>query len=230
MKNAGATGWSAWLPVLCGQTVGSDEQSEAFLYDFRKTIAELIEQNYYKHFRELCRKANIEMHAEVIYGGAGYPPLDILKCNSYADMPMCEFWAGHNEKTSFPEYTAVEKPEAVFPAYACLWYDKPVLGAEAYTAQAHYSESLWDLKPFGDRAYCSGHQSVHSPQLRPSAVRQKARYDAFYVGLAFQPQQSLLAAYQRLVRLSREGSVCAAERNNSAAGIALHRRPASAGH
>ena len=159
----------AWLPVLCGQTVGSGEQSEAFLYDFRKTIAELIEQNYYKHFSELCRKANIEMHAEVIYGGAGYPPLDVLKCNSYADMPMFEFWAGHNKNTSFPEYTAVERPEAMFPAYACLWYDKPVLGAEAYTAQAHYSESLWDLKPFGDRAYCSGinqfilHSYVHQP-------------------------------------------------------------------
>ena len=159
----------AWLPVLCGQTVDSAKQSEAFLYDFRKTIAELIEQNYYKHFSELCRKANIEMHAEVIYGGSGYPPLDVLKCNSFADMPMCEFWAGHNKSTSFPEYTAVERPEAVFPAYACLWYDKPVLGAEAYTAQAHYSESPWDLKPFGDRAYCSGvnqfilHSYVHQP-------------------------------------------------------------------
>ncbi len=159
----------AWLPVLCGQTVDSVEHSEAFLYDFRKTVAELIEQNYYKHFRQLCRKANIEMHAEVIYGSTGYPPLDVLKCNSFADMPMWEFWAGHNKRTSFPEYTAVEKPEAVFPAYACLWYNKPVLGAEAYTAQAHYSESPWDLKPFGDRAYCSGvnqfilHSYVHQP-------------------------------------------------------------------
>ncbi len=158
-----------WLPVLCGQTVGNVAQSEAFLYDFRKTIAELIEQNYYKHFSRLCRKANIEMHAEVIYGGTGYPPLDVLKCNSYADMPMFEFWAGHNSKTSFPEYTPVERPEAVFPAYACLCYDKPILGAEAYTAQAHYSESPWDLKPFGDRAYCSGvnqfilHSYVHQP-------------------------------------------------------------------
>jgi hypothetical protein len=162
-------GLDAWLPVLCGQTVGSNEQSEAFLYDFRKTIAELIEQNYYKHFSELCHKANIEMHAEVIYGGGGYPPLDILKSNSYADMPMWEFWANHNPKTSLPEYTAVEKPEAVFAAYANLWYDKPAVGAEAYTAQAHYSESLWDLKPFGDRAYCSGinqfilHSYVHQP-------------------------------------------------------------------
>jgi hypothetical protein len=159
----------AWLPVLCGQTVDSGEQSEAFLYDFRKTIAELIEQNFYKHFRELCHKANIEMHAEIIYGGTGYPPLDVLKCNSYPDMPMFEFWASHNEKTSFPEYKAVERPEAMFPAYAGLWYEKPLLGAESYTAQAHYSESLWDLKPFGDRAYCSGinqfilHSYVHQP-------------------------------------------------------------------
>ena len=160
---------TTWIPVLCGQAVGDSSQSEAFLYDFRKTIAELIEQNYYKHFSELCHKANVEMHAEIIYGGPGYPPLDILKSNSYADLHMFEFWAGNNGKTSFPEYTPVAKPEAVFPAYASICYDKPILGAEAYTAQAHYSESPWDLKPFGDRAYCSGinqfilHSYVHQP-------------------------------------------------------------------
>ncbi len=158
-----------WIPVLCGETLGGSALSEAFLYDFRKTIAELIEQNYYKHFSKLCHKAKIEMHAEVIYGGPSYPPLDILKSNSYADLPMFEFWAGHSRETSLPNYTPVAKPEAMFPANACVCYDMPVLGAEAYTAQAHYSESPYDLKPFGDRAYCSGvnqfilHSYVHQP-------------------------------------------------------------------
>ncbi|MGB9745660.1 MAG: glycosyl hydrolase [Bacteroidales bacterium] len=158
-----------WLPVLCGMNVAQPEQMEAFLYDFRKTIAELIEENYYKHFSQLCHRLGMDFHAEVIYGGVGYPPLDILRANSYADLPMFEFWAGHNQATSFPEYTPAFQPEYNFPAFAAAMYNKPVMAAESYTAQAHYSESPWDLKCFGDRAYCSGinqfilHSYVHQP-------------------------------------------------------------------
>lgn len=158
-----------WLPVLCGMNVASSELMDAFLYDFRKTIAELIEEYYYKHFSQLCHRMGVDFHAEVTYGGAGYPPLDILKANSYADLPMFEFWAGHNPVTSYPEYTPSFQPEYNFPAFAAAMYNKPVMGAESYTAQAHYSESPWDLKCFGDRAYCSGinqfilHSYVHQP-------------------------------------------------------------------
>jgi hypothetical protein len=45
-----------FIPVLCGDPVGSMQQSDAFLYDFRKTIADLIEENYYKPLSELCHR------------------------------------------------------------------------------------------------------------------------------------------------------------------------------
>ena len=158
-----------WIPVLCGETIGDNELSEAFLYDFRKTIAELIEENYYLHFKELCQANSLEMHAEVIYGHTNYPPLDILKTNSYVDLPMFEFWAGAHPETVYPQYDPVSRAEVDFPAYASICYEKPVLGAEAYTGYAHYSESPVNLKSFGDRAYCSGinqmilHSYVHQP-------------------------------------------------------------------
>ena len=63
-----------WMPVLCGETVGSTELSEAFLYDFRKTIAGLIDQNFYRHFAELCHRNQMEYHGESIYGGWGACP------------------------------------------------------------------------------------------------------------------------------------------------------------
>lgn len=157
-----------WIPVLCGDMLQSAEQSEAFLHDFRATIADLIEENYYKRFMELCHENKLEFHAEVIYGGGGYPPLDIIRANSYCDMPMFEFWAGSNAQ-AFPEYTPVVRPQLEFPMSAGLFYDKPVIGAEAYTGYAHYSESPQDLKPFGDRAFCQGvnqfilHSYVHQP-------------------------------------------------------------------
>ncbi len=157
-----------YLPVLCGITVESKASSEAFLYDYRRIIAALIEENYYKLFSKLCHKNKLEMHAEVIYGNAGYPPLDILKSNQYADMPMFEFWTGANANTGFMEY----KPQPIyldFPASAALFYQKKIVGAEAYTSMANYSESPWDLKPYGDRAYTTGinqlilHSYTHQP-------------------------------------------------------------------
>jgi hypothetical protein len=158
-----------WLPVLCGETIESAKLSDAFLHDFRKTIADLIDQNYYKHFSELCHKNQLEMHSEVIYGGGNmYPPLDILKSNKYVDLPMTEFWAAPN-KYQLPEYHPTDRPTPYFPTYSNLIDNEQIVGSEAYTGFAHYSESPSNLKQFGDLAYCSGvnqmilHSYVHQP-------------------------------------------------------------------
>ena len=157
------------IPVLCGETIESAAYSEGFLYDFRKTIAELLEQNYYKHFSELCHQNRLELHGEVIYGDTGpFPPIDVLRTNGYLDMPMYEFWAEQN-KQSLVEYKPSGSLITNFPAIASNFYNKPVVGSEAYTGFAHYSESPADLKLFGDQAYCSGinqmilHSYVHQP-------------------------------------------------------------------
>lgn len=158
-----------WIPVLCGEVVGDTKLSEAFLHDYSKTISDLIDSYYFKHFARLCHKNQIEMHAEVIYGNdGGYPALDILRSNNYPDLPMTEFWATPN-KDQFPEYKPADRPVAGFPTYAALACNKQIIGSEAYTGYAHYSESPADLKPFGDAAYCSGinqmilHSYVHQP-------------------------------------------------------------------
>lgn len=160
-----------YLPVLCGEIVNSPEESEAVLFDFRKTIADLIEQNYYERFSELCHKNKVEMHAEVIYGNGTYPPLDILKSTRCVDLPMYEFWSS-TDKNMFVKYGPKAGPEFNIPACAVTGYNKGILGSEAYTGYAHYSESPYELKPFGDRAFCSGinqmilHSYVHQPTDR----------------------------------------------------------------
>ena len=158
-----------WIPTLCGETVVSTEESEAFLYDFRKTIADLFEQYYYKHFNDLCHRNNLELHGEVIYGDNGpFPPVDVLRTNNYMDLPMYEFWAEKNNE-NLVEYKPTKERMVNFPVFASNFYNKPVIGAEAYTGHAHYSESPADLKLFGDRAFCSGinqmilHSYVHQP-------------------------------------------------------------------
>ncbi len=160
-----------WLPVLSGEVIGSSELTERFLQDFRMTIAELVEHNYYQHFNTLCHRLGVDSHAEVIYGGTGYPPLDVLRSNRYVDVPMFEFWAGFDEN-GLVRYTPVTRPGSDLPMQAATLYGKQVVPAEAYTGFANYSESPWDLKPFGDRAFCSGvnqmvlHSYVHQPDGR----------------------------------------------------------------
>jgi hypothetical protein len=157
-----------FLPVLSGDRIGSSEESEAVLFDFRKTIADLIEENYYEHFSDRCRKEKLEFHAEVIYGNSNYPPLDILRTTRCVDLPMYEFWTG-TDSHSLLQYTPTAGPEFNMPSCASAGYGKSVTASEAYTGMAHYSESFQNLKPFGDRAYCAGinrmilHSNVHQP-------------------------------------------------------------------
>lgn len=157
-----------YLPVLAGDIVGSEEESEAVLFDFRRTIGELIEENYYRHYAELCHRNKLEFHAEVIYGNTDYPPLDILKSTRHVDLPMYEFWAG-GDADSLVEYRPAARQMLNLPSCAAIGYEKPVVGSEAYTGYAHYSESFNDLKGTGDRAFCSGinqmilHSYVHQP-------------------------------------------------------------------
>ncbi|MCK9412017.1 MAG: hypothetical protein M0Q53_06930 [Prolixibacteraceae bacterium] len=166
-----------WIPVLCGDFVGTPQLSDAFIHDFRKTIADLIDQNYYKQFSKLCHRNQLELHAEVVYGNnAMYPPLDILKSNSHIDLPMTEFWANPNSN-GIPEYAPEIRPTVYFPPYAALADKKQIIGSEAYTGYADYSDSPANLKPFGDAAYCSGinqmilHSYVHQPlDKKPGAT------------------------------------------------------------
>ena len=158
-----------WLPVICGVTVDDPRATERFLHDFRQTIAELIQENYYKHFNELCHQYGVKSHTEVIYGGTNYPPLDILKSNSYLDIPMFEFWAGPDAKTGFVNYNPVRSSTWEIPVQAAALYNKQTVPAESYTGYANYSETPWDLKLYGDRAFCTGinqivlHSYVHQP-------------------------------------------------------------------
>lgn len=158
----------SYIPLLCGESTGNTETDEAVLFDFRSTIADLIENCYYKHFGELLHKNKMEFHAEVIYGNENYPALDILKTTQYVDLPMYEFWSSTNND-NIVTYSPSKGIELNMPCVAAIGYEKPILGSEAFTGMAHYSETPSSLKPFGDKAFCAGinqlilHSYVHQP-------------------------------------------------------------------
>jgi hypothetical protein len=48
-----------WFPVLDGEIVGGQVQSGRFLWDYRKTVAELTSDSFYRNFNILCHQEGI---------------------------------------------------------------------------------------------------------------------------------------------------------------------------
>jgi len=80
-----------WMPHLTGKIVDSRELSNRFLYDFCKTIGDLIADRMYAEFAEYAHAHDLMVHPES--GGPHSAPIDALKCLGRNDVPMGEFWA-----------------------------------------------------------------------------------------------------------------------------------------
>ncbi|MDE2126064.1 MAG: hypothetical protein KGJ62_05700 [Armatimonadetes bacterium] len=134
-----------YLPVLTGRVVGSLEQSERFLWDFRQTIAGLLAENYAGAMRKLAHSAGIRLSVEA-YGNAVF---DDVRYGGMADEPMTEFWSSPNN------FMAAVTPEMVSAAHL---YGRRIVGAEAFTAGDAEKWLLWPgaIKPLGDWAFCRG--------------------------------------------------------------------------
>lgn len=157
---------TSYLPVLAGRIVENREISNRFLHDYRKTIGDLIADNYYGQFRKLCHKHGLEFHSEM----ATTPiPVDMLKCLGRCDVPVAEFWAETNLKQG-----RVEPWQRMFgkqAASAAHIYGSRLAAAEALTViNKHWEHSPFQLKRTLDQAFCSGinsliiHTFTHSPK------------------------------------------------------------------
>lgn len=161
-----ANGYSIipYMPVLTGRIVGSREMSNRFLYDFRRTIADLIWENHYKHFRDRAHADGFGIHPES--GGPHPAPIDALKNVGLNDIPMGEFWIRANTHRIAPENRLFVKQ----PASAAHIYGKRFVQAEGPTSIGpHWEEDFANMKPTLDRVYCEGlnrlviHTYTHSP-------------------------------------------------------------------
>ncbi|MBI5091762.1 MAG: hypothetical protein HZB26_04875 [Candidatus Hydrogenedentes bacterium] len=148
-----------FLPAFTGRVVGSLEISERFLWDLRMTIAEMVADNYAGRMQELARQHGMKLSIEA-YGG----PTDDIAYGGRADEPMCEFWIGG---AGFPT------PKEM--ASAAHTYGKPILGAEAFTAddREKWQQHPASIKALGDRAFCDGVNRFvfHRYALQPWADR-----------------------------------------------------------
>lgn len=205
-----------WLPALCDEVIIDKEHTEAFLHDFRHTIGDMVSDYYFKHMADLCHRQGLEMWSEGIYGEKNNPPVDVLKTYEYCDVPMTEFWARVTANDSVFTYNPWPSKTFVYPLHSSLLYHKPIIGSEAYTGYALYSDSPIDLKTYGDVAYTEGvnsmmlHSYVHQPTEQRPGMTLGVYGQSFNRHNTWFPEAGSWFDYQaRAQYLLRQGDRCA---------------------
>ncbi len=162
-----------WLPALTGRFVGSPDQTERFLWDYRRTIGDLIAFNFFGAFREYIAPYGLKLSAEA--PGIGIPiQSDQIQLLGQMDIPQGEFWLGPKKDPRFPQWTGAQDntKEAAVAGHV---YGKEIISCEAFTSFGHhdgFTQYPFSLKPVGDRQFCKGmneivfHCYAHQPDDR----------------------------------------------------------------
>ncbi|MBI3721053.1 MAG: glycoside hydrolase, partial [Fimbriimonas ginsengisoli] len=155
-----------YLPVLTGHVVESADASDRFLWDFRRTIADLLADNHYGVFAELAHRRGVGIYSEA--AGVGLPMLqDALQNKGRVEIPMGEFWVRYPAGAIDAQYIA-DVREAASAAHI---YGKKLVGAESFTTGGlpGWAQPPSYLKWLGDYNLALGlnriifHTSVHQP-------------------------------------------------------------------
>ena len=142
-----------FLPVLTGHIVESSEASDRFLWDFRRTIADLLAENHYGVATEYFKQYGVGLYAEA-EGPFSPTTADALLSKSELTIPMAEFWVPPvGRKDTY--YHCTDLWEAASAAHI---YGKKFAAAESFTtgATAPVWASPYYMKPIGDRAMSYG--------------------------------------------------------------------------
>ncbi|MET0782122.1 MAG: glycosyl hydrolase [Microbacterium sp.] len=159
----------AWLPALTGRLVGSAPESDGFLFDYRRTLAELLASEYYGTLGAEARRRGMTYYAEALEDVR--PCLgDDLAMRAAADVPMGAMWTFDPEEGPRPTYVADLKGAAsVAHVHGKSW-----VGSEAFTSfDRPWSWTPQTLKHVADLQFSLGvtrfciHTSPHQPVATP---------------------------------------------------------------
>lgn len=157
-----------WIPVLAGYIVGDLNQSEKFLWDFRKTIGEMIVENHYEIIGAELQKRGMKRYTESHEGGRIYLA-DGMDVKRKADIPMSAMWTPGSLAGGSDEEVRSEADIREAASVANI-YGKPFVAAESMTSiQNAFSWHPEKLKRTADLELASGlnrfvvHTSVHQP-------------------------------------------------------------------
>ncbi|MFT4093389.1 MAG: glycosyl hydrolase [Niabella sp.] len=150
-----------YLLVMTGVPVESAATSEKILHDVRETIAELVNDVFYKTLLQLAHEKGCQFSAESV---APTMVSDGLLHYQTVDIPMGEFWL--NSPTH-------DKPNDMLDAISGGHiYGKNMIQAESFTTlKMDWSEHPGSIKAVGDRNFAMGinrmviHVFTHNPWM-----------------------------------------------------------------
>jgi hypothetical protein len=167
-------GYSAlpWLPALTGVVIESTAETNRFLWDFRRTIAQLFAENHYGTISDELHKRGLHYYGEALEFRR--PSLgDDMEMRSKTDVPMGAMWAFAEKNGPNPTYVADDRGAA---SVAHI-YGQNLAGAESMTAGP--PAWIWSpntLKRIADMEFALGinrfeiHESTHQPLVGPGTA------------------------------------------------------------
>jgi hypothetical protein len=157
-----------WIPVLAGRVVQSAEASEQFLWDFRKTIGELIVENHYEVIGDALHARGMKRYTESHENGRIFLA-DGMDVKRKADIPMSAMWTPGSLAGGADEEVRSEADIREAASVAHI-YGQNLVAAESMTSIGNaFSWHPEKLKRTADLAMASGlnrfvvHTSVHQP-------------------------------------------------------------------
>jgi len=146
------------LPVMTGRVVDSAKVSDQFLWDLRRTVADMIAENYVAGLVDIANKHGLSLWCEN-YGHWGFPG-EFLIYGGFAEMIGGEFWTTGQLGTI----------ECRAASSAGHIYGKQRVYAEAFTCKLQLEHHPYIFKARGEQMFCEGinhfvlHVYAHQPR------------------------------------------------------------------
>ncbi len=147
------------LPVLTGRVIDSAKTSDQMLWDLRRTVADLIAENYIGGLRDIAHRHNLRLWCEN-YGHWGFPG-EFLIYGGYSDQISGEFWSSN----------PLGQIECRAASSAVHTYGKRTVYAEAFTSKLNLEDHPYTIKARGEQLLCEGinHFVLHVYSHQPRA-------------------------------------------------------------
>ena len=153
-----------WLPALTGRIVESSAATDNFLWDFRRTIADLVISTNFDQVRDSLHAHGLGYVTEAMAARRATIG-DAMEMKARADVPMGELWLYTPERFDRNYAADIRDTAAVANIYG-----KKIASAESITSTGNpWGYGPWDIKPIADQEFLDGinqftlHVSVHQP-------------------------------------------------------------------
>lgn len=154
-----------WLPTLTGTIVGSRDESDKFLYDYRRTIADLTSSEHYRTVAQVAHENHLRTYGEALEDDRPTPG-DDMAMRRYADTPMAALWTWNRESKPRPTLLGDMKGAS---SIAHIYGQNRAAAESMTSANSPWAFAPRDLRRFIDLEFAEGinqpfiHSSVHQP-------------------------------------------------------------------